>query len=174
MGDGFLLHGSMIDPARRTKEPFRGEFGEGQTFLRLPLVSVIVINFNYGRFLRATVESVFGQTYPNVECIVVDNASTDESGAVLQAIEARIRRCEDHPPGRKQRPNPGGAGRIGRIELGLMSSFSTPTIFSFPIASRLISSSICRCAFTWDLPPATCSSFPAIRWFLEPNTLSTG
>jgi glycosyltransferase involved in cell wall biosynthesis len=65
------------------------------------LVSVIVVNFNYGRFLRAAVDSIFGQTYPNVECIVVDNASTDESGAVLQAIESRyasvkiIRRAEN-------------------------------------------------------------------------------
>ena len=53
------------------------------------MVSVIVVNFNYGRFLRAAVNSVFGQTYPNIECIIVDNASTDESGAVLLAIEAR-------------------------------------------------------------------------------------
>ncbi|HUB62999.1 MAG TPA: glycosyltransferase family 2 protein [Methylocella sp.] len=56
---------------------------------RLPLVSVIVINYNYGRFLLAAVDSIFGQSYPNIECIIVDDASTDESGAVLQAIEAR-------------------------------------------------------------------------------------
>ena len=54
-----------------------------------PLVSVIVVNFNYGRFLEATVASVLGQSYPHVECIVVDNASTDASGAVLADIEAR-------------------------------------------------------------------------------------
>ncbi len=75
--------------------------GGRANLIRLPLVSVVIINFNYGRFLRAAVESVFGQTYPNVECIVVDNASTDESGAVLQAIKARhvpvkiIRRAEN-------------------------------------------------------------------------------
>jgi glycosyltransferase involved in cell wall biosynthesis len=56
---------------------------------RLPLVSVIVVNYNYGRFLTAAVASIFGQTYPNVECAVVDNASTDESGDVLLALEAR-------------------------------------------------------------------------------------
>jgi glycosyltransferase involved in cell wall biosynthesis len=56
--------------------------------LRLPLVSVIIVNFNYGRFLITTVQSVFGQTYPNMECIVVDNASTDESGAVLRMLAA--------------------------------------------------------------------------------------
>ncbi len=54
-----------------------------------PLVSVVIVNFNYGRFLRAAVASVLGQTYPHVECVVVDNASTDGSGAVLADIEAR-------------------------------------------------------------------------------------
>ena len=62
--------------------------------LSLPLVSVIVINFNYGRFLDAAVNSVLAQTYPNVECIIVDNASTDESPSVLRGIEARHPRAK--------------------------------------------------------------------------------
>jgi glycosyltransferase involved in cell wall biosynthesis len=52
----------------------------------LPLVSVIIINYNYGRFLKQAADSVFEQTYPNIECIIVDNASTDESADVLLAI----------------------------------------------------------------------------------------
>ncbi len=84
-GDGSLLHG-ITSESSRTAMSFSGrESGDIKRFLSLPLVSVVVINFNYGRFLRAAVDSVFGQTYPNVECIVVDNGSTDESGAVLQA-----------------------------------------------------------------------------------------
>jgi glycosyltransferase involved in cell wall biosynthesis len=55
----------------------------------LPLVSVIVVNFNYGRFLAAAYESIARQTYPRVECIIVDNASTDETPEILRAIEAR-------------------------------------------------------------------------------------
>jgi glycosyltransferase involved in cell wall biosynthesis len=100
-GDGSLLHGSIRESAR-TAESFSGrDSGDKKKLLRLPLVSVVVINFNYGRYLRAAVDSVFGQTYPNVECIVVDNASTDESSAILQVIEARyanlkiIRRAEN-------------------------------------------------------------------------------
>ncbi len=62
---------------------------ETSATITLPLVSVIVVNFNYGRFLEATVASVLGQTYARVECIVVDNASTDESALVLAAMEAR-------------------------------------------------------------------------------------
>jgi glycosyltransferase involved in cell wall biosynthesis len=49
----------------------------------LPLVSVIIVNYNYGRFLREAVDSVFAQNYPNIECIIVDNASTDDSGDIL-------------------------------------------------------------------------------------------
>ena len=82
--DRFRLRGSTVEPSGSISH---SESGDAKKFLRLPMVSVIVINFNYGRFLRAAVDSIFGQTYPNIECIVVDNASTDESGAVLRAIE---------------------------------------------------------------------------------------
>jgi glycosyltransferase involved in cell wall biosynthesis len=85
-GDGFRLRDSTMEPSGSISHCGSGD---GKQFLRLPLVSVIVVNFNYGRFLRAAVDSVCGQTYPNIECIVVDNASIDESGAVLRAIEAR-------------------------------------------------------------------------------------
>jgi glycosyltransferase involved in cell wall biosynthesis len=84
--DGFRLRGSTMEPSGSISH---SESGDGKKFLRLPLVSVIVVNFNYGRFLRAAVDSVFGQTYPNIECIIVDNASTDDSGTVLRAIAAR-------------------------------------------------------------------------------------
>jgi glycosyltransferase involved in cell wall biosynthesis len=78
-----------MDARYLTQDFSSPEVGPGVDSVRPPLVSVIVVNFNYGRFLRTAVDSIFGQTYSNVECIVVDNASTDESGAVLQAIEAR-------------------------------------------------------------------------------------
>ncbi len=74
--------------ARRDQEPMP------TPALRLPLVSVIVVNYNYGRFLAAAVDSVFGQAYPNVECVVVDNASTDETPEVLRAVEARHPRAK--------------------------------------------------------------------------------
>ena len=55
----------------------------------LPLVSVVIVNYNYGRFLDAAVSSVMAQSYPRCECIVVDNASTDESATVLARLQAR-------------------------------------------------------------------------------------
>lgn len=56
----------------------------------LPVVSVVVVNYNYGRFLEQAVASVFAQTYPRIECIVVDNASTDESPAVIARLRSRF------------------------------------------------------------------------------------
>jgi glycosyltransferase involved in cell wall biosynthesis len=52
----------------------------------LPRISVIIVNYNYGRFLREAIDSVFAQTYPNIELVVVDDASVDESAVVLDAI----------------------------------------------------------------------------------------
>ncbi len=51
--------------------------------LQPPLVSILISNYNYGRFLQDAIASVRAQTYPHLECIVVDDASTDNSSEVL-------------------------------------------------------------------------------------------
>jgi glycosyltransferase involved in cell wall biosynthesis len=55
-----------------------------------PLVSIVVDNFNYARFLPRSIGSAFAQTYPHVEVIVVDDASTDGSQQVIQAFGQRV------------------------------------------------------------------------------------
>lgn len=54
------------------------------TLFHLPIVSVVVTNYNYGRFLMGALNAVRSQTYPHVECIVVDDCSTDESADVIE------------------------------------------------------------------------------------------
>ena len=57
----------------------------------MPLVSIIIRNFNYGCFLRDALDSSLAQTYPEVEVIVVDDGSTDNSHAILLDYENRCR-----------------------------------------------------------------------------------
>lgn len=55
-----------------------------------PLASIIIDNYNYGRFLAQAIESALAQTYPNVEIIVVDDGSTDASREIIARYGARI------------------------------------------------------------------------------------
>src|SRR5437773_1671948 len=55
-----------------------------------PLVSVVVTNHNYGRFLGESLQSALAQEYSPVEVVVVDDGSTDESHEVLRAFSAQV------------------------------------------------------------------------------------
>ena len=52
--------------------------------------SVIINNYNYGRFLGSAIESALTQSYPNVEVIVVDDGSSDDSRQVMASFGKRI------------------------------------------------------------------------------------
>ena len=54
-----------------------------------PLVSIIVVNHNYGRFLPEAIESALRQTHERTEVLVVDDGSTDDSRAIIQRYDGR-------------------------------------------------------------------------------------
>lgn len=56
----------------------------------LPLVSIVTPAFNQAEFLAQTIESVLGQTYRNIEYIVLDDGSTDDTRNVLQRYTGRL------------------------------------------------------------------------------------
>ena len=57
-----------------------------------PLVSVLMPAYNHEAYVRAAVESVLGQAYPELELIVIDDASQDGTWEVLQSLkDARLR-----------------------------------------------------------------------------------
>ena len=53
------------------------------------LVSIIINNYNYDRFLSQAIDSALAQTYPNLEVIDDDDGSTDNSREIIAACSDR-------------------------------------------------------------------------------------
>ncbi len=58
--------------------------------MALPVVSVICICFNHEAFVEQTINSVLNQTYKNIELIIIDNASSDNSHNIITRITNKI------------------------------------------------------------------------------------
>jgi glycosyltransferase involved in cell wall biosynthesis len=56
-----------------------------------PLVTVIVVCHNYGRYLAEAIDSALAQTYSPLEVLVIDDGSSDDSVAVASRYADRIR-----------------------------------------------------------------------------------
>ena len=54
------------------------------------MVSIVVNNYNYARFLRDAIDSALAQTHADVEVIVVDDGSTDNSADIIRSYGERI------------------------------------------------------------------------------------
>jgi len=58
---------------------------------QLEFVSVTLVTYNSGRFIKKCLESVLAQKYTELELIVIDNASTDGTLDILEQFEGRCR-----------------------------------------------------------------------------------
>lgn len=75
-----------------------------------PLVSVIMPAYNHARFVEDAVRSVWSQTYPYVELIVLDDGSADETPAILE----RLRAASPIPMRVVSKPNEGVTRTLNR------------------------------------------------------------
>lgn len=55
-----------------------------------PLVSIIVPNYNHAPYLRQRLDSIYQQTYTNIEVILMDDCSTDDSRDILEEYRSRF------------------------------------------------------------------------------------
>lgn len=58
--------------------------------MKTPLVSVIIPNHNYARYLATTIESVLTQSVSNLDLIIIDNGSTDDSREVIERYRGEL------------------------------------------------------------------------------------
>jgi FkbM family methyltransferase len=64
--------------------------GPVATGVQMPKVSVIIGNFNQGKFAGDTIRSVAAQTYDNLECVIVDDMSTDGSRGLIETALSEL------------------------------------------------------------------------------------
>ncbi len=81
-----------------------------------PKISVVTPSFNQGRFIEETFESVFNQDYPNLEYLVLDGGSTDETRPILDMYRPRFAySCSQKDNGQADAINKGFARTTGEI-----------------------------------------------------------
>lgn len=49
-----------------------------------PLITIIITNYNYGHYIPEAIKSVIGQTYPNIELLIINDGSTDNSDEIIK------------------------------------------------------------------------------------------
>ncbi|MBK9711154.1 MAG: glycosyltransferase [Kouleothrix sp.] len=80
-----------------------------------PLVSIVTPSLNQGAFIADAIESVLAQDYPNVEYLVVDGGSRDETLDVLRRYAGRVRWRSEPDGGQADAINKGVALTRGEI-----------------------------------------------------------
>jgi glycosyltransferase involved in cell wall biosynthesis len=80
-----------------------------------PLVSIVTPSFNQGHFIRATIESVLSQGYPNLEYIIMDAGSTDETASVVKDYSSRLTWISEKDRGQSHAINKGFRMARGEI-----------------------------------------------------------
>ncbi|MGF6853350.1 glycosyltransferase family 2 protein [Paraburkholderia sp. CI3] len=81
--------------------------------------SVVVANYNYGRFVRQAIESALAQDWPNREVIVVDDGSTDNSAEVIRSYGEQITAIFKENGGQREANNVGFDRSAGDVVIFL-------------------------------------------------------
>jgi glycosyltransferase involved in cell wall biosynthesis len=80
-----------------------------------PLLTIVTPSYNQGPFIRETIESVLSQDYPNIEYIIMDGGSTDETAAIASEYSSRLTFISEPDRGQSHAINKGFRRAKGEI-----------------------------------------------------------
>lgn len=86
-----------------------------QSGVNQPLVSIVIPAYNSEKFVAEAIESALGQTYPNIEVIVVDDGSTDGTLNVIRSFGDRVSCLSGANAGAAAARNKGAAVARGEL-----------------------------------------------------------
>src|SRR5262245_59318849 len=82
---------------------------------RRPLITIVTPSYNQGGLIRSTIESVLGQDYPQIEYIIMDGGSTDQTSAVVAEYAGRLTWISEKDRGQSHAINKGFRMARGEI-----------------------------------------------------------
>lgn len=81
-----------------------------------PLVTIIIPAYNAGKYIRSSLNSILQQTYTNLEIIIVNDGSTDDTAQIIKSFsDKRIRYIEQQNGGQCKASNTGLKNAIGEL-----------------------------------------------------------
>lgn len=89
---------------------------------KYPKLSIVVPSFNQGHFIEETLRTILLQFYPNLELIVVDGGSKDETVSILQAYDAFIDYWVSEPDNGQSNAINKGLAQASGVWLAFMNS----------------------------------------------------
>ncbi|TIQ11887.1 MAG: glycosyltransferase family 2 protein, partial [Mesorhizobium sp.] len=117
-----------------------------QSVPRIP-VSIIIPNYNYARFLKRSIDSALKQDYADVEVIVVDDASQDNSTTIIESYRDEIVAC----------PRVQNGGHAAAFNTGFAASSGKIVLF-LDADDYLYPTAVSTIVDTWDAATAQVQS----------------